>query len=396
MQNDYLEFLNICHIQQAIEHELETPSRAQIAAHLGLSRTATSVIVQKLLQAGLIRELEVARKGRGRPGTPLVLNESAWYGIGAAFYSLQWTFVIIDLAGHLVESHQIGVLSTTPEEVVETLLEGLAYIRQRCPEQMLPAVGIGAPGLVDHKTGSIYRADDFGWTKSIPLKEIVEKETGLRAYILNRYWTNGLAEIRNGAHENSKNIVYLGIGSGISGSIYLDRKLQNSTRYRLGHMVIDANGPRCGCGQQGCLQALASEGALLAFAREKMALDPEFFPIARKRVLTGSLITLLADEGNRDAQLCIDYIAKSLAIAVCTLANVIAPDEIIIGGPLGGSSYYLIDQVRALVNERLLDWQREEIQITKGYHDLYGPAVGAALYMIEHKMELLFEPTNLT
>ncbi|MDY0290147.1 MAG: ROK family transcriptional regulator [Sphaerochaeta sp.] len=391
MQSDDLEFINCQNVLHAIERDLTQPSRAQIAKHVGLSRTAVSLIVTRLINAGLVKELDRKVKGRGRPGIPLVIDDSHWHAIGATFYSGTWIFVIVNLSGHIITTHKMSVFSTEQDALVETLIEGLAHMRSICPPNMLPGLGIGSPGLVDHKTGAILRADDLGWHEVLPLKRIVEERTGLPVFILNRYRANGLAEIRYGNHNKSPNIIYIGIGTGIAGSIYLDKQLINTTNYRLGHMVIDPHGPRCGCGQAGCLQAMASEGALLKFARKQMGANPGFLKKTHGETLTGKVIAELAEQGDPDACSCIDHISDPIAIGVSTLANVIAPNEIILGGPLGDASSYLVDRVRERVHSYLLDWQNKDIAIIQGTQGDYGSAIGAATSVLDKKLELVMD-----
>jgi len=394
MQNDDLELINSQTILRCIEHDLDKPTRALIAKYTGLSRNATSVITQKLIKIGLIKELETTRTGRGRPGTPLVVDTSVWKAIGTAFYSGTWNFVIVNLLGEVLMNHSIPVNSRDRKAIVDSLIEGLNFMRSHCPRKMIPAFGIGAPGLVDHKTGHIFRADDLGWKDVLPIKDIIEVKTGLPAFVINRYQANGVAEIRYGNHKNSHNMVYLGIGTGISGLIYLDREPLMTTKYRLGHMVIDPHGPMCGCGQVGCLQAMASELALVEFALRQMKLKPGFLRKIRKEDLNGQVIASLAEEGDIDARTCLNYIADPLAIAVSTLANAIAPDEVIIGGPLGDSSNYLVDCIRKRVHAHLLDWQNEQISISQGTQSYFGPAIGAATFMLEQKLELILNSAN--
>lgn len=390
MHNDDLEFLNCSNMMEVIENTLPNPSRAQVAKHLGLSRTATSMIAQKLIEGGLIVELETVKKGRGRPGTPLAVNTNHWHALGAAYLENAWRFVIVNLGGEVVESMDLPVPSTEPEDLIQTLIEGFTMMRDKSPHALIPALGVGAPGLVDHTSGAVLRADDLGWQTEVSFQQILSEKLDFPVLVMNRYRVNGLAEIRFGNHKGSHNIIYLGIGTGISGSIYLDRILMNTTNYRLGHIVIDPNGPLCGCGQRGCLQAMSSEGALLRYAQKRREEDSSFLATIKSEALDGHLITSLAETGNPDAQECLNHIAEPLAIALSTLANAIAPDEVIIGGPLGDRSTYLVDRVRDLVNARLLGWQRLQMSILKGTQGPLGPAVGAATLVLENKMELLF------
>lgn len=389
MQNDDLEFINSQNVLACIERELEKPSRARIAKHVGLSRTAITLIAQRLIKHHLIQELETTINGRGRPGTPLVIDETYWHVVGASFYSKRWLFVAINLMGKIILQHTVPVASTTPEEIIGRLLEGLDYMRANCPGQMIPAFGIGAPGVIDNETGDIFRADDLGWKEIIPIRKIIEAHTGLKAYIINRYRADGLAEIRYGNHQKARNLLYIGIGTGIAGSIYLNGELMNSTKYRLGHMVIDPNGPMCGCGQRGCLQAMAAESALISFAAAQIKQHPGFLSSSNDRQLTGALICRLAEEGDADAGSCIEHIAIPISIAICTLVNAIAPETIIIGGPLGDSSRHLVDSIRKRVKEHLLDWQFSELTIAQGTRGYSGSAVGAASFALDHKLELI-------
>ena len=134
--------------------------------------------------------------------------------------------------------------------------------------------------------------------------------------------------------------------------------------------------------------------ALVEFALRQMKLKPGFLRKIRKEDLNGQVIASLAEEGDIDARTCLNYIADPLAIAVSTLANAIAPDEVIIGGPLGDSSNYLVDCIRKRVHAHLLDWQNEQISISQGTQSYFGPAIGAATFMLEQKLELILNSAN--
>lgn len=389
MQNDDLEFINCTNVLKAIETDLIQPSRAQIAKFLGLSRTAVSMAVKKLIAAHLVSELETEKSGRGRPGTPLVLDGSYWHAIGSAYSSGLWSFQVVNLNGEPIFTHHEEIESTEQNETVQALLRGLEFIQSNVDKPLLPGFGIGSPGLIDPKSGTIFRADDLGWTDPLPLKQLIEEATGKKAYVINRYRANGVAELTFGKHDLTKNIVYLGVGTGIAGSVYLEGELLNSTKYRFGHMVIDPRGPLCRCGQRGCLQAMASTSALLSCAQAKMNKDPEFLAAYANQPLTTKLLIDLAERGDPHAQSCLAHIASVLGIAISTLANVIAPDEVVIGGPIGDASTYLVDETRKAVYQHLLDWQVDSLTISKGSQGDHGSVLGAAAFLLEQKMELL-------
>ncbi|HPX28382.1 MAG TPA: ROK family transcriptional regulator [Sphaerochaeta sp.] len=389
MQNDDIEFINCANVLKAIETDLNQPSRAQIAKYLGLSRTAVSMVVKKLIAANLVTELEIEKSGRGRPGTPLALDGSYWHAIGAAYSLRLWTFCVVNLNGQPILTHTEHVETTDQDETVEVLLRGLRHVESKVDKPLLPGYGIGPPGLIDPKTGTVFRADDMGWIKELPLKRLVEEATGKKAFIINRYRANGVAELTFGGHDLTKNIMYIGVGTGIAGSVYFEGTLLNSTKYRFGHMVIDPHGPLCGCGQYGCLQAMASEKALLSYAHAKMEEDPTFLASYADQPITAKLLIDLAEQGDVHAQSCLSHIASALGIAILTIANVIAPDEVVIGGPIGDASTFLVDEIRKAAYDHLLDWQVKALTISKGSQGDYGSVLGAAAFLLEQKMELL-------
>ena len=143
----------------------------------------------------------------------------------------------------------LQVKDNSQQEILGALLEGLKYMKANSQPKLLPAFGVGAPGLVDARKGTIERADDLGWNNTILLGDLIRKSTGLDSFILNRYCANGIEEIEKKQYtKRFENIVYLGMGTAMAGTVFLGGKFVENTKYRLGHIVIDPNGERCHCG----------------------------------------------------------------------------------------------------------------------------------------------------
>jgi predicted NBD/HSP70 family sugar kinase len=117
--------------------------------------------------------------------------------------------------------------------------------------------------------------------------------------------------------------------------------------------------------------------------------DPTFLASYADQPITAKLLIDLAEQGDVHAQSCLSHIASALGIAILTIANVIAPDEVVIGGPIGDASTFLVDEIRKAAYDHLLDWQVKALTISKGSQGDYGSVLGAAAFLLEQKMELL-------
>ena len=239
-------------------------SRAGIAKNLGVSRTTASTLVSRLIETGILMETGTEVDGRGRPGISLDIATERWFSIGAEYHSRQWIFVITDLKGSIYKETTLPIPRAEPEDFLEGLGRGLTEIMREVPGRLLPAVGIGTPGLADCSSGRIIQADDLGW-KEVRVSEYLHRHTGIPSYIINRHRAGGLAEARFGAGRGVHSFIYIGIGTGISAAILSEGVLLHGTTYsagEIGHITMDTRGPECRCGRRGCLHTLASGTAM--------------------------------------------------------------------------------------------------------------------------------------
>lgn len=239
-------------VLKAIENSV-AKSRASLARHLGLSRTTTSTIVSGLINLNLLEEKSLLREGRGRPGILLDLDSSIWRAVGAEYHSGSWAFVETDLRGSILRTGSLKVAGRGPDAFLDCLAQGLAEFRRNVSGELLPAFGIGVPGLVDCDRGLIIRADDLGW-RNVLVSEYVEKKLKSRALVINRNRGAGLAEARFGGGRGTHQIVYIGIGTGISAAFIVDGELIHGSSFsagEIGHITMDKAGPLCACGKRG-------------------------------------------------------------------------------------------------------------------------------------------------
>ncbi len=394
------EMKNMWDTLNLIEHTSPYTTRAAIAKELSLSRTTASNIVTQLIEKELVEELDSEVNGRGRPGIPLKLAKHTWYALGASFHGKSWHFLVTNLTGETVSEYHVELDVVTETSFIKTLLSGLQMLITKVPGKLLPLIGIGTPGLVDSNTGIITRADDLGWKRLAVMEPVLEK-TGIPCHVINRHRAAGPGEVRFGAGRGIRNLIYIGIGTGISAAFINDGILLEGANFsagEIGHMLIDPDGPLCGCGRYGCLQAYSSSVALVRLAQEKYrslralgdTLEPNpLWQTIEHETITGELIAWEANNGNPIALQCMKKIVVQLGIAVSNLINTMNPQKIIIGGLLGNTGPLLADLIREEAAFRAMASPFATVHIEQSVLGTMAGAMGAASIPLQHKLELV-------
>ena len=205
--------------------------------------------------------------------------------------------------------------------------------------KQVTAVGVGAPGAVDGDSGTVIFAPNMDGWKDVPLKKELEKSLGTPVVVEN---DANIAVV--GVHEvelkgKPKSVVGIFVGTGIGGGLILDGKLYsgfNHTAGEIGHMMLDVNGPKCGCGNKGCFEALASRTAI--FQRIKAGVKD-----GEKTMLTEMLGDNLEDmrsgdlrkavrRGDKFVSKVMEETAEYIGIGVASLVNILAPEVVVLGG----------------------------------------------------------------
>ncbi|MBU1021003.1 MAG: ROK family protein [Firmicutes bacterium] len=382
------ELVNCRNVLNCVERDLQNPSRAEIAKHLGLSRTTASQNINKLISMGIVSELEKASsRGRGRPGLPLQLDESHWYALGGFFDDADWYFSVVTLKGTIIDKRHIPLKDLTVDSFIEALFEGVHYFLHKYSEKLLLALGLGCPGVIDREAGTIVKAVDLGWT-DIPLKRIIQEKFGLPVYILNRYRTSGLASFLYGKGSGFQDVIFLGVGTGFGTAIFLGGKPMLSTNIHtggIGHIIVDPNGPYCVCGRKGCLFPVGSSSALIKQVKAALQ-EQKTVSTLQDQVLSVETIMTAANKGDELARKCVRAVADPLCIAIGHLINIINPQRIILGGPMGYYGQYYCTYLEQQVVDT---YHTPELSIVQTSMDNFGNAIGAASLVLENKLLLI-------
>jgi len=255
-------------------------------------------------------------------------------------------------------------VSTKSERGSDAVIERISRCVQDVVDEcdltlkQIRGIGIGAPGAVDPETGEVIFAPNLEWT-DVPLKKELEKALDVPVFLENdgNICTLGVYEAE--LKSKPRHVVGIFLGTGIGGGIIIDGKLYsgfNRTAGEIGHMVIEVGGPKCGCGNNGCFEALASRTAI--FRKIQAAVKD-----GQKTILTEMLGDDLNDlrsgdlrkairKGDKFTEKVIEEAAEYTGIAVANLINVLNPEVVVLGG---GVIDALEDEMMAIIVETAKD-----------------------------------------
>ena len=273
------------------------------------------------------------------------------------------------------------------EAVIGRMLDAARHVMAQAgvERSQVAAVGIGAPGPLEVETGVVVAPPNMpGWER-VPLKRLIEERLGITTFIENDANAAALGEHRFGAGRGVEHMIYVTVSTGIGGGLILDGELYHGATGmagEIGHVTIVPYGPLCGCGNRGCLEALASGTSVARQARERVARgvptlmadlaegDPER--------ITARLVAEAAGRGDVEAQEILAEAMGYLGIGMATLVNLFNPQLIVIGGGLTNIGEAMFEPVRRAIDRHAFRVPAQAVRVVQaGLGDKVG-VLGAA------------------
>ena len=240
----------------------------------------------------------------------------------------------------------------------------LLVLEARTRKLRLSGIGIGAPGPIDVERGFVYFFPNIpGWINT-PLKKILEQRLGLSVFVDNDANAMALGEQRFGAGNPStgsgraaRNMIYLTLGTGVGGGLVIDGKLFHGSTFsaaEMGHMVVDPQGPRCACGNRGCIEAFVGNGYFTRQVREKLKTHKSILKKWMKegQELSPKLVQEAARRGDKFSKEQWNLTGERLGTFLAGLANLLNPDRIVIGGGIALGGELVLAPVRAAFKKK--------------------------------------------
>jgi predicted NBD/HSP70 family sugar kinase len=327
--------------------ELGPISRAEIARETALQRSTVSRIVDELRASGLIEEVGGESTG-GRPPSLLSLRTADAVAIGVDLGTVRTVMATSDLAGRVLEQEEFA---TDPD--VNKTLKKIVGCAQRLSERnhgTIEGIGVSLPGVFDPDTGNLY-VPHFNW-RNQPFAEALTRSTCLPVTVDNDANAAALAELWFGRPEirEVRDFILVLVAEGVGTGIVFDGQLyrgEGGSAGEFGHMTIGTGAPvACAVGSRECWEAFASERAALARYQELSRGN------GSNEVNFAKLVDL-ALKGERTARSALKETARYLGVGIANLIQGLAPEAVIVGGPIVRAWPVIADDLRASVDSSI-------------------------------------------
>jgi N-acetylglucosamine repressor len=310
-------------------------SRADIARLSGLTRTTVGDLAAQLLADGLASEVGRGPSTGGKAPILIELVDDARHVIAVDLGQRAFRAAIVDLRGQIrrvIERSVEGVDGKLALALVYELIDELAAETR----ETLLGIGVGTPGIVDAETGTIRWAVNLDW-QDLPLGDLLRERYGVPAELANDSRAAALA-IQLFSDPRSTNLVAINVGRGIGAGVVLGGELFHGDGFgagEIGHTVVEEDGAECRCGRFGCLETVASSGAIVRRATEvaRQHADTELGRrLAAKGELTLDDVAAALDAGDEEARRVVVASGRYLGQVVATVIGVLDVQRIVLHG----------------------------------------------------------------
>ncbi len=370
--------LDIIRMKQAV-------SRADLSKETGLSPTATGAIVSALMEKGYIHETGTGESRGGRKPVLLELKADSYFSVGIDVDVDSVLFVLMDITGKVVHERTAALAVNTPEAAVEAVAAGIGDISESfsIDRGRLLGIGISVPGMVDAVSHKIVLAPNLGW-EDVDLCGMLKDRLGLPAYIENEAMASAICENWVGACQGASNFVCVNIKSGIGAGIFTGGRLYRGTggsAGEVGHIVVDENGPRCGCGNYGCLETIASTVRIVDKARRmvRQGVVSKLNDVGDADEISLEQIANAARQGDEAARSLLNEAARYLGIALSNLVNTLNPSRIVLGKDFVVYGDLVMDILRNVIDTKALKRPASNVEIMATEIGERASTLGAAI-----------------
>lgn len=218
--------------------------------------------------------------------------------------------------------------------------------------QDFQGIGMGTPGTVDTKAGTVIGAYNLNWKTLQQPKRDIEAATGIPFAIDNDVNVAAMGEQWKGAGEAADNVTLVALGTGIGGGIIADGHLLHGvagSAGEIGHVTVDPNGYLCTCGKKGCLETIASATGVVRVARdmaEEYAGDSQLKQtLDDGDEISSKIVFDCAKAGDKLALMIVDRVSHFLGLGLGNIGNILNPEYILIGGGVSAAGDFLLTRV---------------------------------------------------
>jgi glucokinase-like ROK family protein len=367
-------------------------SRAEIAKITKLTPPTVTNIVSELLDNKLVIESELGASTGGRRPIMLRINAEAYHIVGIDIGIRRLRAVVTNLNAVIKASVTLALPPKVDQHaLISHLIDTVKLVLRKAniTERDLMGIGLGMHGLVDPSAGRAVFAPNFG-LRDVSLREPMEQEFQVPVHVENDVVAFALGESWFGEGTDTGNFIAVNIGEGVGAGIVLNGQLYKGATYsagEIGHTTVDMNGPKCTCGNYGCLQSLVSGPALVRQAAQRMLAGEQ--TLIRElcgsdpNAITGEMIDSAARQGDALARDIFTRTGRYLGIGLANLINTLNPRKIILGGGVTNAADLFLEETRRTIHERAMDIPANAVSIVITNQGEYASAIGAVTIVLD-------------
>ncbi|VYU13250.1 ROK family protein [Clostridium tertium] len=306
------------------------------------------------------------------------------YVVGVDLGGTKIYTALVDLDGNMIKEITIKTEAHKGDKaVLEKLISTIDTVLEGTDINEVKAIGVGSPGPLDIKKGLIVYTPNLPF-KNFNIVQPIKEKYNIPTYLDNDANAATLGEFMFGAGKGSRNMVYVTVSTGIGGGAIINGSLfrgSTANALEIGHTTVMKGGPRCGCGNTGCAEALASGTAIMKRGREAVASKVET-SLKNYDEVTTKEVFIEAEKGDKVSQDILNDALSYLGITIANIANSFDPDKIVIGGGVSQAGNIVFEKIDYEMERRCLKIIYDNCKIEKAVLGGKAGVLGAAALAI--------------
>jgi predicted NBD/HSP70 family sugar kinase len=379
-------------------------SRIDISRLTGLSKMSITNIVNELIRDGFVTQQdehyevkENAPSGR----RPVFISPSTNNYFALGVY-ISRDFAIATISNlrceglfELRSSFNFEESESSFKSKIKKLIEKIIVVSQITRQSIL-GIGVACIGPLDVKNGIILEPPNFHKLKSIHIKEFLEEELNLKVFVDNDMNASALAEKLFGKGRNVNNFVYVGVTNGIGAGVVSGNAIFKGDMGfggEIGHISINFEGPKCPCGNVGCLELYASIPEIVTQARNSVSLGMNSM-LKELDIIEWEDIIKCAVLGDTLAVNLVDRLCLYISIGLVSLSNIFDPEVIYLGHEIALAGELVRDNLEANINQKIFSSKYKKIPVAISTFNDKAPVAGSTAIVLNNLFNSELVPFN--
>ena len=371
-------------------------SLSHLSAAIGLDRKGVRHFLDELKNEGLIRQKKLGPSTGGRRPQLFELDPHFGIAVGVDIGLTHTRTVALDIKGELVGRE---IRETKPGQgLMDGVMETIEHLLAGRKAPPLLGIGMAMAGLSDPDKSSMIFSPKFGNVRDLPLGKIVGDRFGAPVTLQGNAGAMALGEQAFGMGRGTDDFVCVNMATGIGLGIVINGELyRGASGYagELGHIVVEPTGPRCVCGNYGCLEVMASGLAIARQAREalRQGVHSSISGMVGGKLeeITAKIVCEAAKAGDKLAYTIIEKAADYLAMGLATVINLFNPEVIVLSGGLSLAGEVIREPITRRLKVHALEMPLSKARIVFSELGETSGALGAATLVLDK----IFKPSTL-